>query len=370
MAKPVSHVQEFPLFFDPTAPLTDINYMRDVRKDEWNIAKLQAPLYLYQPEVEPTPDGGRVTIELPQRKKPPRSEFIEVKKSQTLDPKEQPWSLVTKDGRVFRGTRDTLTNSAILYQTDDGFHIQLIDHSLRFFEEHLSKDITDADKAIQRMDEEERRKKRPSFLMEAVAQEEKLREARARRIKEMHLDEGSDADDGYDEEGSEKEGEIDFNGKEEFEDDEGVDGEPIDDLADLFEWSDKDDDLNNISDDEEEEGEEGEGKRKKKQTVSAVVVNDQPGTEAPMTAEEKNQQIVTTIFGEEEVKEAELRRYMMDVGMCTIPDLRKKFKSKLKTLQQREAFQNLVRRLLVKEQRANTAYVKLKRPTPSGSSRH
>jgi hypothetical protein len=365
----VPEVMEFPLFFDPTGPMTEINYMRDVRHGDWDIGKLEPALYLYQPDVEPSPEGGHVKVETPQRKKPGRSEFFEVKKSQQLKPEDQPWILVTKDKRTWRGTRDTLSNCAAMYHGEDGaFHISLIDESIRMFEEHHSKDIRDADTAIQKMDDDRRMQntKRPRFLHDLVQESMKQRNERRKRIKEELLDEGSDPEAGGDE-GSEKEGEIDFPEKEEFDDDEGIEGAPDEDMDDIFEWSDLDDEDDFLSDDEEEDADRDAGKRKKRQTVSQVIVEAKPGDEPPMTAEERNKKIVTDILGKEEVKEAEFRRYVMDIGMVTFADLKKKFKPKLETLAQKEAFQNLIRKLLIKEQKGNIQYLRLRRATAGRS---
>jgi hypothetical protein len=148
-------VEEFPLFFDPSSKMFDVNYVRDVRRPEWRIDSLPQPLHLYQPDVQPTPDGGRVKIQPSKRKRPIRGEFVEVRKPP--DPEQESWLLAARDERTYRGTPDTLTNFGVLFQTAGGYRLQLIDHSIRMFEEKAAKDAVAAtDVAIQRMKQQKR----------------------------------------------------------------------------------------------------------------------------------------------------------------------------------------------------------------------
>jgi hypothetical protein len=184
-------VEKFPLFFDPSSKTFDVNYMRDVRRPEWRIGSLQQPLHLYQPDVQPTPEGGRVKIEPSKRKRTIRGEFVEVRKPP--DPEQELWVLVSRDERTYRGTPDTLTNFAVLYQAAGGYHLQLVDHSIRMFEEKATRDaIAATDIAIQRMKQQkrhemERLQRAVPFVVRDADEEIARRRAEAKEEKATQL---------------------------------------------------------------------------------------------------------------------------------------------------------------------------------------
>jgi hypothetical protein len=116
------------------------------------------------------------------------------------------------------------------------------------------------------------------------------------------------------------------------------------------EWSDVD-----FSEVQESEGEEEEDSKEKKKTVI------EPGQ--PQVT---NAAIVESVLGPETVKADELRRFMIDVGMCTLQQLNAKFKDRIRDPERRAAFRKLLGEHLARVDKNGTPYLKLKtRARPS-----
>ena len=316
--------REFSLFFEPPNPKMDVNYMRDVLKDEWDISKLELPIYFYQPDVEPSPEGGRVKTVRWQDDRPKKRALHTVTLEES--PEQQPWVLFTRDGRKYVATPDTLNDRAVLYQQDRGFTVQLVSGSLRVAEERRGT-IQDVDAAASRKrkeDEEiesQRRKIGSSQLVNEIVQEARERKVReAERVK-MELDAGSDQDDG-----AKKSGDDSGVHGVDIETDDGVDKEDDSEPESIdISLSSANSEGSDEYDDEEEE--------KKEEPVKKPVRN----------TGETAESVLKKIY-EDQVKEEELLCYLREMGLVTERDLIAKFRDRLKTPTQKEAFKKLFKR--------------------------
>jgi hypothetical protein len=337
-------VEEYPLYLDVPPAAFNLNYMRNVRNSEWDIRCLPTPLYLFQPDVDPDADGGKVKNLPPARRPPRRGEFVEAAKAP--DPAQQHWLLAAANGRVFKGMPDTLSNYAVLRRRDDAFQFQLVDHSIRFFEERLCAGAPDGEAALRKMKEQQRLQARrlqavaPS-LLESVREEALARHTRA--AEELELDHEARVD----------HSDVESDGAPDLDDapqsDEGVDptaGQDSDAIEELSDfdvaalWLEEEDDA-------EEEDEPERAKRPRAvETVSGAAAS--------------NQAIVEYVFGPETVTREELRAYLRDVGLCTPKELKHKFRDRLRQPDRAEAFKRLCRECLALFERDGRQYLKLK----------
>ena len=318
--------REFSLFFEPPNSKMDVNYMRDVRKDVWDISKLELPIYFYQPDVEPSPEGGRVKVVQPEQKKRKKRVLVQADRDDAK-PEQQPWVLCSKDGKKYVATPDTLTDRAVMYQQDRGFTLQFVSNSLRVTEEHRSgiQDV-DAARSRQRKEEEELESQRRSIgvdkmINKAIEEEIARRKEEAKRVK-MELDAGSDQEQG------DKSG-----------DDGGVNGVDVetDDGVDKEENSDSEPiDLSLSSSDGEVSDDYSSEEEEKKED---------PGKKTPKNSGETAESVIKRIY-EDQVKEEELLYYMREMGLVSEQELIKKFRDRLKTHTQKEAFKKLFKRRL------------------------
>lgn len=342
-------VVEFDLWFDPTPPKTDINYMRDVRRNEWKIADLKPPVYLYQPDVEPTPEGGKVKVE-PREYKKKKSQFVYP--DRILNPEEQPWRMLAADGKEYVGNSDTLNNRAFLYETEGGsWTMQLMDKSYRFVEERRQQ--ADLETAIQQLDSKmkatEARKKVlhvDAKLAESTAQKEKERKLKQERVQQkIDAGSGDEGDEAGDRGSDDSQGDVEIDAQS---DEEVAISDNLDDLFD-----DLSDDPNGLIDSDEEE----ENVEKKENDERPV----RPLTTEPVNKVELNGMIVERVLGPQTIKEEDLVSFMMEVVLCEKPVLIKKFRDKLVTAEQKEAFKVLVKEKLCAEKNNGVIFFKLKK---------
>ena len=111
-------------------------------------------------------------------------------------------------------------------------------------------------------------------------------------------------------------------------------------------------------DEEEEEGEENKEERSKKARLAAAT--------AAAAAEEPakvldTQEIVRQVLGPEIIKPEEVRRFMLDVGMITPENFKKKFRDRIKDRAQREALSRIMHEQLVQVDKNETKYYQLKK---------
>ncbi|KAH0795987.1 hypothetical protein GPJ56_000055 [Histomonas meleagridis] len=297
----------------------NINYMRQ-NISVLDISSLKAPLYLYQPDVQPTPEGGIVKEPEPNLRKT-KDKFLIVNKDFAKSPDEQSWYLYTSDNRVFKGTPDTF-KGAIITRDEQGFHLSFIDNSIKFSPE-LNLDAKkgldiDTIQNNQRRDREHRERMMQSeykFLLDPIKKDQEERE-RNKKALAKGSDSDADVSDEFDD------------------DDEG--------LGDLF------DDIPEVSDNENlldsdlssDNGEEEEKKENKRKAEAEERRRLQAGPQ------ESNEDIVDSIYGPPVIKEDEVVRFIIEIGPVTKDQLLHKFKSKLKTDKQKIAFKEIVTKRL------------------------
>lgn len=317
--------REFSLVFEPPDEKRRVNFMRDVRKDEWNISKLADPIYFYQPYVEPTPEGGRVLGAQETRRGKNKYAFVKAdRKGGDVDQEE--WVMLSSDGKEFSATPDTLRDRAVMYQRDENtFVLSFLSQSLRVVEK-FRRDSADPEALARRrnLDLQEARKRMgiASFQEEVIAEKMERKRQEKERV-EMNLDANSDHSDGGG--GRDGEDELDIEWEDLFDDDQlASDPEPVSEPSMS----------SDVPLEEEEDHNEEEDAQKKVHPVN------RDGT--PVTPKD----IVDRIF-EDYVTEEELVSYMSEVGLCKKGDLNHKFGSRLKSQKQKERFVELVHKKLI-----------------------
>jgi hypothetical protein len=353
--EPGTTVQEFPLFFEPPNPNVDVHFIRDVRKDVWNIASLARPVSLWQPNVSPTPKGLQVRPPEQTRRKRTKGDFVAFRKSTTDDPRQQQWLMRAQDGTSFKGIPDTLTSSAILFQGDDGFRLQLIDGSIRASQFIPAGDLDSVEAAMaestkqKARTEDSLRRRFPHYKedLERATAERKAQVAEAKQA----LDDDSYYRDNADRESGDEDVGADMDMDEalghEDDEDAAVEAEDVDIPEILSDFTASD----FTTDDDEEEDSDDEKKKKKRGEGGA--------TPAPMSEAERNE-IVRLVAGPEKIKEEEIRMYVREVGMVTYHQLRARFQSRLVVAEQQEAFKDMIKRLCVWENTDQKKYLKLR----------
>lgn len=329
-------VEEFDLIFDPTPDNTDIAYMRDQYNPEWKIGEMAKPVYLYQPDVEPTPDGGRVKLPARREHKRDKRQFIPAEKK--LDPEEQQWKLISNDGTQYTGRPDTLDNFAVMMFEGQGvISMKLVNRSYRFFKEPPRRFEEPEDAEMAAKDEAMKMKHRRGQL-----QVDKLLTAREENIVRLRVLEQERVDMRVDlpsDRGSEDDRDPHGSG------DSDVDFTYVRDSDEEIAFSDLDlfDELSDAVDDSSDDGAEEEIKENEEEKKPAPVVV--PIDESQTTAEH-NEKIVEAVMGPRCVKEEELIAFVADLGIVTLADIRVRFKSQLRTKEQIEAMKDLIRKTM------------------------
>ncbi|OHS96179.1 hypothetical protein TRFO_10095 [Tritrichomonas foetus] len=183
------------------------------------------------------------------------------------------------------------------------------------------------------------------FIAEDYDRKERLRKLQAKELAE------AGGEDVVDSEGDgEGDDEVGADVSDVFDDDEEIDPETLlDEISEVSDFNKSD------FDDDSEEEEKKEKKPKEEITTPTVNENGQV-----MTAEEINQNVVISILGEEVIKDDEVVRYMRDVGAATAKQLMAKFKPKLKTEAQKQAFKKIVVKRLQSFQLSGVMHYKLR----------
>lgn len=364
-----------PLFLRPHQDKEDINYMRHTLK-EWNFEKLKAPIYFYQPTVKPNSKGGTVKDTYTGQRK--NKEFYEVRKEYIKRPEAENWMMYTSDGVIYKGSPDTLSSMAVIFPGSDQFIIQIANNSIRIKDGKDLDPNLDIDTVEKRRKQEAEAKSRAlknnfRFIYDAM---EKKENERLKRAKELRATGDEDIAMGGSDDNEDKD-EDDFNQDENVAD---VDDARSDDDEDVPEdieniFTEKPEELNEIqgSSDEEEsqssydedsEGEDGHKKKKKKkkgqQQTPEKAESAGQGENPDQAKPQSTEKIVDDILGPKVLKEDELVRYMMDVGLVTLKQIYQKFKDRLVTPEQKEAFKKLVVKKLQQTVDNGIKYVKLK----------
>ena len=348
-----SRIERIPLFFTPSVPNLNINYMRQ-NFDAWDISKFEQPLKLYQPEVYPTPEGGFVINQEPQRiyeeenqdnkdkkekknrknrknrknkgEKKDKSKFDIVYNEYIKAADDQSWYMYTDDKKVFKGTPFEF-KGAVISHNKQGFYLSFCDNAIKFAPELNidAKNGYDLDKIQNEMklkkERAEAMAKKSYFTSYIVAKELEERECN----QEQSL-KGSDSD-------------ADF--ENEFDDDDEMAGNDLFDEipSDGVDFTKEHYDDEEVEEEEEEEKEEEESNEAQKDT----------------------DEIINEAIGEPVIiKEDDIVRFFKDMGMVQSRDLISRFKSMLKTDEQKAAFKEILKRRVAFQIINGVKYLKLK----------
>jgi hypothetical protein len=121
-------------------------------------------------------------------------------------------------------------------------------------------------------------------------------------------------------------------------------------------------DVQTDDDEEEEEGDENKEEKGKKARLAAATA----AAAAAAGAEEPpklmdTQDIVRQVLGPEIIKPEEVRRFMLDVGMITPENFKKKFRDRIRDRAQREALSRIMQEQLVQVDKNGTKYYQLRK---------
>lgn len=351
-----------PLYYIPHEANEDVNYMRHSRED-WDISQLQGSIYFYQPRVKPDANGGTVILTETEKNSISRylkKEFVDVR-SDALKaffnrlPDTENWSMSSdhlgmsipfdKTG-PFKGTVDSLsnTNYSVIIPTKECFEISLINQSIRLTDDRPPETNLTVDEliALKKREENERLRmiqKHFSTIYEHLMEQEEYRKHLASTISEDGGEDMifSDTDEEQTEQGNEKECDV-IDVKSDDEADVVVDNE-IEILEDV-------DDLESSADSDSEE--------------------DKSDLEEPSKTRAKspeikfNKEMVNQIMGLPKVKECEVIEFMQNTGMVTGQHLMMQFGPKLVTNEQKQAFKEVICRLLKMVMISGQKYYQLK----------
>lgn len=362
MTDPSIQPTQLPLFYLPHGEMEEINYMRHITRPEWILNNLKDPVYFYQPTVTPDRSGGTVYDPIREYRNKKNQEFIDVRREYLKNPSQEPWKMYSSDGQVFKGLPDTLNSTAVIIPDSSQMTIQLIDNSLRVTDDKYDGESSDS-KVLYDMHQKELRhqqaliEKAIPTTIESIKRQEQLKAERAREISRTGGEDAISYDD------NEVQHEDHFN-----EDDQGADvpndqsddddsgrefiDTTVDDVDELLEIMNQE--ISDPSDSDESEEEKPKQTSKEKSNQESASTAQAPS--APISTEE----IVKEVFGPEIIKEDELRGFLAEQGFVTQRDLLRKFKKRLETIEQRNAFVTLLNKKAVKYTDSGIVYFKLK----------
>ena len=342
MAKPVS-VETYPLFIEVDKD-HKLNYFHNIRKLDWDFGKEKEPIYLWQPNVEPGPNGGKV-IEEPTTQRKSKKDFEVQSKRPNPIPNQQDWRLATGNGTTYTLQCDESQKRdyVILTPKSRKFEIYLVGDDF-----NATKDIPERDADICEHEMEKkisdslrRRKDISSEYVKELEREANERKESVKnqistgiiRINEREDDFEDCIDDEMKDYARDEKEDNDIDADLERSDDDVMDDEQEDDeMIDQQE-------LNamlekGFLDSELDEEEEDKPEKEKKN----VPKPDLPTTEAVKTISE----IVEDVAGPRFIKEEEFVRFFLDNGQVLPRDLQKRFHDLIKTDKQKEVFKKLI----------------------------
>ena len=322
-------VERFPLFFNPSVPYININYMHQ-NINAWDISKLEQPLNLYQPDVCPTPEGGYVRDpDVRQRKT--KGNFVIVNKEYIKTPEEQSWYMYTNDKKVFKGTPFEF-KGAVISHNDHGFYLSFCDNAIKFAPELNvdAKNGNDLDKIQKKM---KREKESAKVKNSSLVNYKVVKELQEREYNQKQNLKGSDSDADIDDD---------------FDDDDELLGDDL--LDEIPELSDG---IDLAEESESSVGEEEDKKDKKEKRKEALEA--QKGT-----IQQTEEEIINEAIGKPVIKEDDIVRFFKDMGMVQSRDLISRFKSMLETDKQKAAFKEILKRRVRQVKRGGITYLQMK----------
>ena len=367
-----THVETFPLFFE-VDQAHKLNYFRNIRNREWDLSKEKEPLYLWQPNVEPGPKGGRILDEFSLKKKQ-KTDFKVVNKKTQLTPNQQNWKLATGDGTTYTLQCDEgdKRNYYLFTPRAGKFVIQKIDDDFSATKDTEEQDYEQCEKMME-YNKEQRYQDRKAINKKYAKFLEDQENNRKKTLRDQ-LDNGQLDEDFVDvddvdriddkdvkdlvkqriqslKEDADVDAPLDRSDDETFAQD--VD-ESKDDLIDMEELNALfEDGFLDEEDEYEEDGEKKDKKEKKKE--------EQKPEPLPSDQVAKNiDQIVEEVNGPRIIREEEFVRYFLDNGQSTGRDLMRRFKDYMKTPKQRDALVKLIKNKCKKIDKNGVSYFQLR----------
>ncbi|EAY00713.1 hypothetical protein TVAG_085470 [Trichomonas vaginalis G3] len=366
MGEPIRS-ETFPLYFEYD-PAHKLNYFKNTSQPQWMLNQEKQPIYLWQPTVDPGPNGGTVHNEQMYVRKR-RTDFKAASRRPDPIPNQEPWALTTGDGTKYTLTCDESqrTHFAVITPEKGRYVLNLLSDSFV-----ITKDVKEQDAdECERLAEDKLKASydnRKAFNKKYVKLLEEEAKARKENFIQSLRDENDDEEfEDVDDQSLQNIGdkdvvkEIKKRGRQRAEDDD-IDAE-VDFHVDDEEFlqddvvEDVEEVLGKLSEsdfetDSEEDGEEEDKKDKKKKQTPAVT---------KPVAEEDIKKIAIEVTGEKPIKEEELVRYFMDVGRATLNDINSRFKNQyLQTEHQRHAFMQLLKKNCKKITKDKIIYFSLK----------
>ena len=368
-----THVETFPLIFE-VDPAHKINYVRNIRRPDWDLSKEKEPLNLWQPNVEPGPKGGKIIDQFAVKKKQ-RTDFKLVTKKTQLTPNQQNWKLTTGDktSYTFQCDEGSARNFVLLTPRPGKFTIQFIDDDFSATKDTEEQDYETCEKLMELHQEQryQQRKELSRKYLKALEEEETNR----KKLILDQVDNGQLDEEFVDVDDWNRIGDHEIRNmvKQRIqalnEDAEGVDApldrsddetfaqdvdESKDDLIDMEELNALfEDGFLDEEDEYEEDGEKKDKKEKKKE--------EQKPEPLPSDQVAKNiDQIVEEVNGPRIIREEEFVRYFLDNGQSTGRDLMRRFKDYMKTPKQRDALVKLIKNKCKKIDKNGVSYFQLR----------
>jgi hypothetical protein len=330
---------------------------------DWDMAKEKEPLYLWQPNVVPGPNGGKV-IEDPTTQRKSKKDFEVQSKRPNPIPNQQDWRLTTGAGTsyTFQCDEGQKRDYIVLTPKPGKFVISHVTDDFNVTKDLPEKDADECEREMMRSREElyRRRKDMSEEYIKELETEMKQRQESVKNQISTGIIRIVDRDDDFEDcveddikeyaheerEDDDVDANLDRSDDEEVNDEEQAEDDMIDqeELNALIEEGFLDEEL----EDEEEEKPEKEKKNEPKPDI--------PTTEAVKTISE----IVEDVAGPRVIKEEEFVRFFLDSGQVRPHDLTKRFAEYIKTDKQRDVFKKLIRKKCKKVDRNGISYFQLK----------
>ena len=315
------NVQEIPIIFIPKkTEHTDNEYMIDQSTVErWNIDELKkfGPIYLYQPDVEPSPEGGQVKAEKYQSEK--KKAYIATRRQYQAKVEQQPFVLVSNDNREFQAESISNSDFAFFVDCKDHYEMHLVDSTFSISEQHKvnerTLDAVENEAKIRKKRRDERMKAFTPERIETLKLQKKERKIEAELESNQANSFGVKTNDDEDDDGL-----VDVDV--ERSDDSGPESDftpepvssPSDDSSDSLEFFEE----------EEEEPKEKEA--------------NEPMADENMTTEE-----IVDVILPDMIKKEEIINFFQDVGLVRYSQIQNRFKAKLKCEAQQKHFKKLLK---------------------------
>lgn len=369
MGEPI-HTETFPLYFEYDAA-HKLNYFKNQSQPSWMLSQEKEPMFLWQPNVDPGPNGGTIhNDQLYVKKK--RTDFTAQSKRPDPIPNQQEWILSTASANryVIACDEGSRTNFAVIFPEKGKYVLNLLADCFAMTKESIEQDADLCEKTTQEhLDAKlKQRKDINGKYVKLLEQEESARkETILRTLKDENNDDDfEDIDDDTLAHIGDKDiiREIKKRSKERTENND-VDAE-VDFYEDNIEFHSEEieDDIEDqllglerseagLLDSEYDNADEEEEKKEKEKPKTPAVTTSVSQQDIIKIADE--------VTGPKPIKEEELVRYFVDMGQATIADIKQRFaKDFLKTEHQTKVFMSILKKRCKKVTKGNIIYFKLR----------